>query len=113
LKLPQGNSDRTTGPKRVSSIILSVVYNSTPRSGRLQYLGPGRRVGPCYEATRAPSQGPTPNGAARGRPLPFGIGTKAPNRLTCASRSRVYTLTLSCFSPSSAPAGAAARHSAY
>jgi hypothetical protein len=31
------------------------------------------------EATRAPSQGPTPNGAARGRPLPFGIGSKALN----------------------------------
>jgi site-specific DNA recombinase len=28
------------------------------------------------EATRAPSQGPTPNGAARCRPLPLGIGTK-------------------------------------
>src|SRR6516164_2627577 len=36
--------------------------------------------------------GPTPNGAARGRPLPFGIGTQAPNRLTRAPpRSRVYT----------------------
>jgi site-specific DNA recombinase len=33
------------------------------------------------EATRAPSQGPRPNGAARCRPLPFGIGTKALNPL--------------------------------
>jgi hypothetical protein len=40
---------------------------------------PGRRIGLCCEATRAPSQGPRPNGAARCRPLPFGIGTKALN----------------------------------
>ena len=32
-----------------------------------------------WEATRAPSQGPRPNGAARCRPLPFGLGTKALN----------------------------------
>ena len=43
-------------------------------------LGGGQ--GSAVEATRAPSQGPRPNGAARCRPLLFGIGTKAlnPNR---------------------------------
>ena len=52
---------------------------------------PGRRVGLCWEATRAPSQGPRPNGAARCRPLPFGIGTQALNPLPppCQARRAV------------------------
>src|SRR5262249_23931982 len=99
--------------KRGSPFLLSVPSSSTPRSGRLEYLGPGRRVGLCCEATRAPSQGPTPHGAARGRPLPFGIGTNAPKRLTChPPPPPVYPLTPPCFSPSYAPARAAARHTA-
>ena len=36
LKLPQGNSDRTTGPKLHSSSLLSGVFGSTTTSGRLQ-----------------------------------------------------------------------------
>ena len=44
---------------------------------------PRRRIGLCWEATRAPSQGPRPNGAARCRPLPFGIGTQAQIRSIC------------------------------
>ena len=51
LKLPPGNSDRTTGPKLGSSFLLSVLSSSTAPAGRLQYLGPGRRVGLCCEAT--------------------------------------------------------------
>jgi hypothetical protein len=51
LKLPYGNSDRTTGPKLGSSFLLSVLSSSTAPAGRLQYLGPGRRVGLCCEAT--------------------------------------------------------------
>src|SRR5262249_9915608 len=51
LELPQGNSDRTTGPKLGSSLLLSVLSRSTAPSGRLQYLGPGRRIGLCCEAT--------------------------------------------------------------
>src|ERR1043166_5772025 len=54
LKLPWGNSDRTTGPKLASSSLLSVLSGSTAPLGRLQYLGPGRRIGLCCEATRAP-----------------------------------------------------------
>jgi hypothetical protein len=59
LKLPTGNSDRTTGPKLLFSLITSLIYPVsrplrgayTAPAGRLQYLGPGRRVGPCCEAT--------------------------------------------------------------
>src|SRR6516164_11204504 len=114
LKLPHGNSDRTTGPKLGSSFLLSVLSRSTAPAGRLQYLGPGRRIGLCCEATRAPSQGPTPNGAARCRPLPFGIGTQALNRVACAAprRSRPPSYVHPCFSLSFAPASASARHSA-
>src|SRR5262245_2441068 len=107
LKLPPGNSDRTTGPKLGSSFLLSVLSSSTAPAGRLQYLGPGRRIGLCCEATGAPSQGPTPNGAARCRPRPFGIGTKASNRFTYVppQRSRACPLmyTLVCPFPSSLP----------
>ena len=45
-----------------------------------------------WEATPAPSQGPAPNGAARCRPLPFGIGTKALNPPGCAASLRVPPL---------------------
>src|SRR5262249_883969 len=114
LKLPYGSSDRTTGPQRDYCFLLSVLSRSTAPSGRLPYLGPGRRVGLCCEATRAPSQGPTPNGAARCRPLPFGIGTPALNRVACAAprRSRPLPYVHPCFSLSFAPASASARHSA-
>lgn len=69
LELPSGNSDRTTGPKFGSSALLSGWSISTTPSGRLPYLRPGRRIGQRWEPTRAPSQGPTPNGAARCRPI--------------------------------------------
>ena len=67
-----------------------------------------------WEATRAPSQGPSPHGAARCRPLPFGIGTKALNRPACAppAAARRHPCQHSCFSLSSAPVPATARHSA-
>src|SRR5262249_32295430 len=61
------------------SSLLRCRWGTTFASDGLPYVWPGRRVERCGEATRAPSQGPRPNGAARGRLLPFGIGTKAPN----------------------------------
>src|SRR5262249_21309790 len=73
----QLGSNNRTAPWFLQSPLWPVRYAS--RGWRLQYLWPGRRTGPCWGATRAPSQGPRPNGAARGRPLPFGIGTKALN----------------------------------
>src|SRR5262249_25080673 len=63
-----------------------------------------------WEATRAPSQGPRPKGAARGRPLPFGIGTKALNPSSVASPN-LFSTMLSVLPH--VPAPASARHSAY
>jgi hypothetical protein len=52
----------------------------------LQFIRPGRRIGQCWEATRAPTQGPRPRrGVIYGTPfrlhplLNLGIGIKAIN----------------------------------
>ena len=114
LKLPHGNSDRTTGPKLGSSFLLSVLSRSTAPSGRLPYLRPGRRVGLCCEATRAPSQGQHRMGRHEAALCHSGLAPKrqiaSPALLPSARAPTPHTL--SCFSPSLAPASATARHSA-
>jgi hypothetical protein len=114
LELPCGSSDRTTGPQRGPFSLLSVLSSTPAPSPRLPYPWPGRRVGLCWEATRAPSQGPTPNGAARCRPLPFGIGTQAlnPPGALPPRRPLAYSLPHSCCSLVFVPDSPRARHSA-
>jgi hypothetical protein len=116
LKLPQGQlgSNNRTAPWFLQSPLCPVRYASP--CWRVQYLWPGRRIGLCCEATRAPSQGPRPNGAARGRPLPFGIGTKALNPLGWTPprrRSRAHRLIRTVVSPFRSfppPRGPGTRH---
>src|SRR5262249_13158719 len=52
LKLPQGSSDRTTGPQHGPFNLLSVLSDAPAPSWRLQYLWPGRRIGLCWQASR-------------------------------------------------------------
>jgi hypothetical protein len=56
----------------------SGVSRTTFSCRRLQCLGPGRRVELCWEATRAPSQGPTPEWG--GTMPPSAIRGLAPRR---------------------------------
>ena len=60
--------------------------SNKPFDSRLECDWPGRRIGQCREATRAPLQGPRPKRGISGCPVgfadeakSFGIGTKAIN----------------------------------
>ena len=75
LERLDSRSDRTTADESL------FVVNSLHHSGGhllrdgdnvLQWTRPGRRIGLCWEATRAPSQGPSSEiGAVTHRPTPF------------------------------------------
>src|SRR5262249_48455585 len=75
LKLPEGNSDRTTGRNFSLSFLVRLWRISSLATIQLTWAEGRALLGSNPSAV----QGPTPNGAARCRPLPFGIGTQALN----------------------------------
>ena len=111
LERLDSRSDRTTADESL------FVVNSLHHSGGhllrdgdnvLQWTRPGRRIGLCWEATRAPSQGPSSEiGAVTHRPTPFplrdwhpsdksrGLG-QSPRRTTTDSPSLPAILLITC-----------------
>jgi hypothetical protein len=73
---------RIEQPGPIGFVISPFCFSGVPRNTfscpRLQCLGPGRRVELCWEATRAPPQGPTPEWG--GTMPPSAIRGLAPRR---------------------------------